>query len=139
MSHRSDDESRCVQSKAATGVLVQVVGTHNSYHLAPPQAIQDLAYNPLVDAVAADYAQSAVNTTQYDQLSLYEQLDIGQQSCSCCMLYMYASLLAVGLSALTAFGYTASYAVQSAVAIGPHSCKVGLSWPLIMQVSGVLR
>ena len=68
-------------------VSAQVVGTHNSYHLAPPQAIQDLAWNPLVDAVAASYAQSAVNTTQYNHLSLYDQLDIGQQrQCMRCRL-----------------------------------------------------
>ena len=60
------------------GSLLQVVGTHNSYHQAPPEEIQDLAYNPLVDAVAASYAQSAVNTTQYSHLNFYEQLELGK-------------------------------------------------------------
>ena len=63
---------------SSTVVFAQVVGTHNSYHQAPPQAIQDLAWNPLVAAVAASYAQSAVNTTQYNHLDLYQQLEIGQ-------------------------------------------------------------
>lgn len=60
------------------GILLQVVGTHNSYHQAPPEEIQNLAYNPLVDAVAASYAQSAVNTTQYSHLNFYEQLELGK-------------------------------------------------------------
>lgn len=58
----------------------QVVGTHNSYHQAPPEEIQNLAYNPLVDAVAGSYAQSAVNTTQYSHLNFYEQLELGLRS-----------------------------------------------------------
>lgn len=56
---------------------VQVVGTHNSYHIPPPDAIQQLAWDPAVQTLAADYAQSAVNTTQYSHLGLYQQLDLG--------------------------------------------------------------
>ena len=62
------------------GLLKQVVGTHNSYHLPPPDAIQDLAWNPDVAALAADYAQSAVNTSQYSHLDLYQQLELGKNS-----------------------------------------------------------
>ncbi|KAL3158498.1 hypothetical protein ABBQ38_010730 [Trebouxia sp. C0009 RCD-2024] len=59
---------------------VQVVGTHNSYHIPPPDAIQQLAWDPAVQTLAADYAQSAVNTTQYSHLGLYQQLDLGVRS-----------------------------------------------------------
>ena len=58
--------------------FVYVVGTHNSYHQAPPAAIQDLAWNDLVAAIAKNYAQSAVNTTQYDHLNFTAQLDLGR-------------------------------------------------------------
>jgi len=72
--------SRCSSRlySVRAGSLLQVVGTHNSYHQAPPEEIQILAYNPLVDAVAASYAQSAVNTTQYSHLNFYEQLELGK-------------------------------------------------------------
>ena len=63
--------------------MLQVVGTHNSYHQAPPEEIQNLAYNPLVDAVAGSYAQSAVNTTQYSHLNFYEQLELGKHLTWC--------------------------------------------------------
>ena len=59
----------------------QVVGTHNSYHLPPPDAIQNLAWNPDVDTLAADYAQAAVNTSQYSHMDLYKQLDLGKLHC----------------------------------------------------------
>ena len=61
--------------------LTQVVGTHNSYHLPPPDAIQGLAWNPIVDTLAAEYAQAAVNTSQYSHLDLYQQLDLGKLHC----------------------------------------------------------
>ena len=67
--------------KVTPGLLKQVVGTHNSYHLPPPDAIQDLAWNPIVDTLAADYAQAAVNTSQYSHLDLYKQLDLGKFHC----------------------------------------------------------
>lgn len=72
------------------GSLLQVVGTHNSYHQAPPEEIQNLAWNPLVDAVAASYAQSAVNTTQYSHLNFYEQLELGKHLICC--LHLHACL-----------------------------------------------
>ena len=67
--------------KVTPGLLKQVVGTHNSYHLPPPDAIQDLAWNPIVATLAADYAQAAVNTSQYSHLDLYKQLDLGKFYC----------------------------------------------------------
>ena len=75
--------SRCSSRLCSVHALLQVVGTHNSYHQAPPEEIQNLAYNPLVDAVAGSYAQSAVNTTQYSHLNFYEQLELGKHLTWC--------------------------------------------------------
>lgn len=65
-------------ARFSSWICAQVVGTHNSYHQAPAEAIQSLAWNPLVDAVAGSYAQSAVNTSQYSHLNFYDQLELGK-------------------------------------------------------------